>query len=497
MHRKPHIPIAFLLILLASWGLMLINIELPWWEQGSDNGAWISGVVRNYDRYGAVNIGFVQILNYEPATPDTYEYYMHHPPMIVWQTYVTRQLFGFHEASFRYLAAIMTLISSVAMYVLIRRLTHNESQALWGMALYAFTPMMLFYGRMPDHEAPALAFVLLLFAVLVNLSIRVTRARLLACTLLIFLCAWTAWAVLIFIGLAGVWLLWLNPKRNWKMFLGFGMVAIASVVLLITYYQSQYPDTINDLMSVFVHRTSNQELSRGSANFTFVEFLWQNFIHILLLFTPSLLFLMGIGWIFARGRGTRRTNGMIIALLGSALVYFLVFRNATYIHNYYKIYLAPFLALSASFAMVAHQAYRGRKQRVTSAVMRGFILGGIITGGFSFGLFHQSAVRPQLEEARALLAEQSQAGDFIYTNLDYGVKPLAFYSSTIMDGNRTPETILSRLESDTEFAYLYCDTENDEDIEFTIPDVLAAYEAVASETCFYIRFDDGTDKQGE
>lgn len=488
MQHKPRIPVTFLLILLASWGLMLVNIELPWWEQGGDNGAWISGVVRNYDRYGALDIGLVQILNYEPATPDTFEYYMHHPPMIVWQTYFTRQLFGFHEASFRYLAAIMTLISSVAMYVLIRRLSRNETQALWGMAIYAFTPMMLFYGRMPDHEAPALAFVLLLFAVLVNLSIRVTRARLLACIVLVFLCAWTAWAVLIFIGIAGIWLLWLNPKRNWKMFLGFGVVTVGSVILLIVYYQSQYADTINDLLAVFVHRTSNQELSRGSASFTLVEFLWQNFIHILLLFTPSLLFLMAIGWIAARWRGDRRANGLIIALLASALVYFLVFRNATYIHNYYKIYLTPFLALSASYAMVAHQPYRGRKQRVTSAVMRGFILGGIITGGFSFGLFHQSAVRPQLDEARALLAEQSQVGDRIFTNLDYGVKPLAFYSSTIMDGNRTPETILSYLESDTKFAYLYCDTEQDDEIEFTVPDSLQSFEAVASETCFYVRF---------
>lgn len=487
MHRKPRVPIALLIILLASWGLMLINIDLPWWEQGSDNGAWISGVVRNYERYGALDIGFVQILNFEPATPDTYDYYMHHPPLIVWQTYVTSQLFGFHEASFRYLATIMTLISSTAMYVLIRRLTRNELQALWGTAIYAFTPMMLFYGRMPDHEAPALAFGLLLFAVLVNLSYRVTPYRVLAIVVLIFLCAWTAWAILIFIGLAGVWLLWLNPKRHWRLFLGFGFVTIGAIVLLITYYQSQYADTINDLLTVFVYRTSDQQLSRGSASFTMLEFLWQNFIHVLSLFTPSLLFLMGIGWALARGRGTRRANGMLIVLLGSALVYFLVFRNATFIHNYYKIYLTPFFALSASFAMVAHQSYRGRKRRVTSAIMQGFMVGGVITGGFFFSLLHQSADRPQLEEARTLLAEQSQAGDRIYTNLDYGVKPLAFYSSTLMQGNRTPDHIVSQLESDAEFAYLYCDVDYD-GAEFILPEILQSYEHIKSDTCFYIQF---------
>lgn len=490
MHRKPHIPIALILILLASWGLMMINIDLPWWEQGGDNGAWISAAVRNYDRYGAANIGFLQILNFEPVTsPDEYQYYMHHPPLIVWQTAITSALFGLNELSFRYLAAVMTLISTVAMYVLIRRLTRNESQALWGCALYAFTPMMLFYGRMPDHEAPALAFVLLVFAVIVNLSYRVTPARLLGVVVLAILCSWTAWAVLIFIGMAGLWLLLVNPRKNMRVFLALGLVTIGAVVVLIAYYQSQNPETINDLLSVFVHRTSDQRLSRGSASFTTGEFLWQNFIHIVSLFTPSLLFLSIIGWILAGKHGSHRTHMMIIALLLAALTYFLVFRNATYIHNYYKIYLAPFFALTASFAMVAHQPYRGRKQRVISAAMRGFIVGGVVAGGFFFMLLHESAVRPQLDEVRDLLANQTQAGDHINTNLDYGIQPLAYYSSTVIQGNREPEQIESLLLSDQKFAYLYCDT-TDKETEFVLPDVLADYDYVESESCFYFAFDE-------
>jgi hypothetical protein len=58
-----------------------------------------------------------------------------------------------------------------------------------------------------------------------------------------------------------------------------------------------------------------------------------------------------------------------------------------------------------------------------------------------------------------------------------------------MDGNHTPEAIVAYLESDTEFAYLYCDTEDDDAAEFIVPDSLQSFETVASETCFYIRFE--------
>jgi len=484
---KPKLSVGFVLILLVSWGLMMINIDLPWWEQGGDNGAWISAAVRNYDRLGATNISFLQILNFEPPTnPDTYYVYIHHPPMIVWQTATTSALFGFHELSFRYLAAIMTLISTAGMWVLLRRLTRNPAQTFWGTALYALTPMMLFYGRMPNHEAPALAFLLLLLPALVNLSHRINRRDLILMIVFTVLCAWTAWAVLIFIGMAGLWLLWLNPKRNWKLFLALGVTAVIGIGSLIGYYQAVYPETITDLLDVFVFRTSNQSLSRGSATFTFTEFLWQNFIHSISLYTPSLLILSALGMWLSGKRADRRTGGMIIILFLSAVAYFLVFRNATYIHNYYKIYLAPALALSASFTMIAYQQHRGRKRIWMRASAQGLILGGIATGGFFFALLHQSAVRPQLDEIRTLLAEQTEIGDRVFSNIDYGVSPLSLYASVDMDGNVLPETIVSRLESTDGFYYLYCDTGDEED--FTAPLELDTYAPVTSETCFLYNF---------
>lgn len=487
MSKHPRIPFALLGILIVSWGLMMINIDLPWWEQGSDNGAWISAAVRNYDRLGADNTRLLPILNFEPVTnPDDYYTYINHPPIIVWQTAITSALFGFNEMSFRYLASMMTLISTAGFYVLLRRLTHNQTQALWGTALYALTPMMLYYGRMPDHEAPALAFVMILFTALVNLAHRINRRDFVILLIATFLCAWTAWAVIIFIGFVGLWFLWLNPRRNWKIFLALALATVGSLALLIGYYQAVYPATITELLDQFVFRSSNQSLSRGSATFTMTEFLWQNFIHIVSLYTPSLLFLSGLGIWFTRKRADRTTIGMIVILFLSALTYFLVFRNATYIHNYYKIYLAPALALSASFAMIAHQTYRRRARRITSAVMQGFIVGGVVTGWFFFSLLHQSADRPQLDEMRQLLADHTQAGDTVLTNVDYGISPLSLYASVDIQGNRTPDNILQLIDNNTEFVYLYCDTGDLE--EFVIPDALSAYEAIESESCFVYSF---------
>lgn len=484
--RQPRISFLLIVILLVSWGLMLINLDAPWWEQGGDNGAWISSAVQNYQRYGALELGLMQVLNYEPSTPAHYDYYSHHPPIIVWQTALASATYGFRELSFRYSAAIMTLISTVALYLLVRRLT-NEKQALWATALYAFTPMMLFYGRMPDHEAPALAFGLLLFAVVVNTSHKITRARLFAICLLTFLCAWTAWAILIFVGYLGLWVLWLNPKRNWRVFLLIGGVAVGSVVVLLLYYQSQWSEAIPDLLDVFFFRTGNQQLSRNSGTFTFGEYLWQNFIHIISLYTPSMLFLVVIGWLFAWKRGNRRTKSMIVVLMISAITYFLVFRNATYIHNYYKIYLAPAFALSASYAMIAGSYYFGRKRRVISAIMQGFLLGGIITGGFFFGLLHQSAVRPMLDVSRALLAEYSEPGDIVYTNLDYGIRPLSLYAEIALNDTTEPVEIIALADDGRTFDYLYCNADNVEDFE--LPAELESYDVIEREMCFYVQIE--------
>lgn len=487
MKKPQQIPLFLILILLVSWGLMTINLNLPWWEQGGDNGAWISATVRNYDREGALNVGLLQILNYEPTTPEKYTVYAHHPPIIVWQTAIARQLFGFHEMSFRYVAAVMTLISTVGMYVLLRRLTHNTTQTLWGTALYAFTPMMLFYGRMPNHEAPALAFILLLLPVIVNLSRRITRFQLILMVIFTVLCAWTAWAALIFVGFAGLWLLWTNPHRHWKVFLGLALTAFLAVIVLIGYYQSQYPNTIHALLEAFVFRTSNRELDRGSTAFTLFEFIWGNLAHIILLFTPSLLILSAIGCFTSYQRANRQSQAMILALLVSALTYFLVFRNATYIHNYYKIYLAPVFAMLASYAMVTYQAYFERKRRLLMAMTQGLVLGGLITGGFAFALFHQSAYRPQLDEIRDLLAEYTEAGDRIYSNIDYGRNPLSFYASAPLTINTIPQQILTLASDNSSFSYVYCDI-NGDNSEFVSPDSLVDYEYIESETCLYYEF---------
>lgn len=481
--NKAHISVVLLVILLLSWALMMINIATPWWEQGSDNGAWISAAVRSYERYGFFEIGGLQVLNFEPATAENFEYYTHHPPIIVWSTALASAFFGFHELSFRYVAAVMTLISTVAMYVLSRRLVSHH-QALWATGFYALTPMMLYFGRMPNHEAPALAFALLFLAVLVNASRKLTRTRIFALSLLAILCAWTAWAVLIFVGFGALWFLWRNPKKHWKVFLLLGVITVLSVVILLAYYQSQWDQAVPDLLDTFIWRTGNQQLDRSSAVFTWGEFLWKNFIHLVTLMTPSLLILNLIGIIFVVKYDKPATRGMVFVLLISALTYFLLFRNATFIHNYYKIYLSPAMALIASSAMVGWRVFAGRKGRAFSAAMGGLVVGAVITGAFLFNLLHLSADRPLMDSARASMEAHTQAGDTLYTNLDYGISPLSLYASVLMEGEKSPDDVIDLAETIESFIYMYCNL--DEVENFELPQSLADFETVQDEDCFFV-----------
>lgn len=59
-----------------------------------------------------------------------------------------------------------------------------------------------------------------------------------------------------------------------------------------------------------------------------------------------------IGIIPALRVKNRLQQTTILALAASGLAYILVFRGASYVHDYYKIYLIPFMAITAAYVVV-------------------------------------------------------------------------------------------------------------------------------------------------
>lgn len=362
MTRK--FPFPLILVLLAAWLFLTLNIGGRWVGHQDANGAWISLAVRNYHWHGFLTLN--GIIDQNPDMIGAVSPYLHHPPLAVWLFALPTVFAGYDEAVLRFGAASCTLISGAALYVLARRLA-GRRYALWSAAFYLLTPMTAYFGRMPDHEAPALMFVIVFAAVLVNWLRRPTRRDWLVLVILTGLCAWTAWGALIVIGILGLMALFYTKRRAAVMMLG--VVALASVIALLGYFSYFYPNTANDLINAFVWRTSSASLNPEGETFTAGAYVLRIFVRLITLYTPTVCALALIGAWYARRRGL--LTGMIAALVSGGIAYVLVFRNASYIHDYYLLYLAPGLALvaGAALALLPNRAPRLLHPLVLSLVI--------------------------------------------------------------------------------------------------------------------------------
>jgi 4-amino-4-deoxy-L-arabinose transferase-like glycosyltransferase len=442
------------LLLLIVFALLTIRLDTRWTGHHDENGLWISSAIRSYELYGAAEVNYLQVTNAGPAAPETYRYYVHHPPLIVWSGALLSQLTGYagadrpHEAVVRLVAVYATMIHLAAFYVVVRRL-YNPRWALWVTALYTLTPMILYFGRMPNHEPLALAFIMPFVAIYINWLRRPTTVRWVSMALLAALAMWTAWgAAFIFAGL-GMAALWLGNGKQRRQIIALGGVTVAFTLAVPLFYEFQRSGSIQDLIDAFFFRTSNQEFSQGSDDFTAPQFVLVVFGHLLQRtgFAIPLLGFVGL-WIVARREDNMR-RGVIFGLVGGALAYILVFRNASFIHDYYKIYFMPGLTLAASVAIVAAFASRPRGyRRLYRPLVVSLVIVSLFSNAYFFVLLHRSGegtltmplstdiaalTTPDDRIASNLQRENTGVEYYAFRNIRWEVSPEAFLDTPALD----------------------------------------------------------------
>lgn len=433
MARK--FPWLVILVLLVAWSLLSIRIGAAWFGHQETNGAWISLAVRNYQLHGFRELNGLVDTNSDPTGAVTP--YTHHPPLIVWLSAALVLPVGYSEALLRFLAAGCTLISAAAFYGLARRLA-GQQFALWCTAFYLLTPMMAYFGRMPDHEAPALMFTLLFALVLVSWLRSPTRQRWWLLAGLVALTAWTAWGGLVVIGMLCVMALFYTRRRLAVIMLG--VVAVGAVIALLGYYQIAYADAIPDLINTFIWRSSASSLEPGSVAFTASDYVLRVIVRLIVLYTPAVCLLALVGvWLRLRRRGLLR--GMILAWLAAGLAYILLFRNASYIHDYYLIYLTPGLALlaGAGVALIPRRAPR----LLRPVVMALAVVTLPATIYYLGQIYRGSDAELGLEFAQAI-HNATAPGDLILSNVPNPGAPIEFYAERLINWGIMPDAAAQR-----------------------------------------------------
>lgn len=408
-------------LLLLAWAFLLIGINDTWTGHNSAAGTWLSASIHHWKEQGLATFNYLPVYNDNlgPTDPETANYYVHHPPLMVWGVGLMANFIGFDEfpsqLAIRFLPISATLFSICAYYVLVRRLL-GHSLAYLAMGLYAFTPMVLYYGRMPGYEQIIPALVLLYTAVFINWLRQPTHTRTIFLGILAVLSMWTAWVAVFYLAALGVVTLVYGSHRQRLQMILIGAITVFATLLIPVMYEMLHPGTIQDMIDVFKFRVSNREAGPASDPISLVAFIENILEHTLMFLSFGVVILGVYGLRLLPGRGSFVLR-IALALLVVPFAYLLAFRNAFFFHDYYKTHFLPVLALSATLTIQSgwNARRRGRERFAKPLVLSIMLCSYIVAAGWLL-LLHQSNDNPFSAQLIQELPQYTQAEDRILSN---------------------------------------------------------------------------------
>lgn len=464
-------------LLLAAWALLTINLGARWYGHQDANGQWISAVMRNYALYGAAEMNFMPVINAGPIESEADFMYNLHPPLMLWLIALLTVPAGLSEAVVRFVPICFTLLGIALFYALSRRL-YSAQQARWSAALFTFTPMLLYFGRMPNYEAFTVPLLLAYVVALYDWLRQPTRTAWSALMILSWLTAWVDYAVL-FLTAAFALLAWFSvpPKRRLAVVIIAAMPFIATLAH-VAFYAYQWNGVIAALLDRFVWRTSSVAMQAETGAFSAFDYSFKTFVRLVILYTPAGVFLGVVGAGMAARRRWDWGAKIMFTWLGGAFAYLLFFRNASFIHDYYFVYLAPPLALAASVALLASRGRRRWQGYLRAAALSAGVVS-LIFGASFFSQMHQSADKPERTALIESVRAHTRQDDVILSNLTLDYPVIDYYAFRNLTYFVEPEQALERAET-ARVIYLYCGGE--------LPAALAAHTPYAEAAgCAYFR----------
>jgi len=343
--------------------LLALDITEPWTGSYDANGALFSTAARNCLRYGLIATRGGQVANGGQLTPDRFRFYAHHPAGLSLTIAASFALLGEAEWSARLVPIAFTLGAAALLYLVARELA-GAWAGFFAALVFVAQPMVAFYGRMPDHEAPAAFFALLLTWLYLRWARHQRRGW------LIGLCAAA------FVGVSYAWIVAVMPwlllayhvrvkRRGWRWMLApvvagfFGFVHVLIHVALL--------GELGGLWDALVYRLGSAAGDRGvGASFGFVDFLARQGAYAATCYGLTAL-LTGLAWLGLRWRRDRAAALLVVALLAFALANVVGFKQGAYVHIYYQFYLALPLALAAGLGFDALRQAAARRRWLLAA----------------------------------------------------------------------------------------------------------------------------------
>lgn len=356
---------------LGAW-LLGLDVAEPWTGSYDANGALFSTVGRNYLRYGLVATRGGQVVNGGQLAPERFRFYSHHPPGLPLALAASFAAFGSSEWSARLVPIACALGAAVLLYVVAVELG-GAWAGFFAMLVFVTQPMVAFFGRMPDHEAPGALFAAALVALYLRWRREPRRAWLVWMCAAAFAGVWFAWVVA-----AVPWLLlgadWLARGRKARSLWAPAAMAVAGALAVMAHI-ALLEGGLGELWQALVHRLGSRASDRAGASFGAMAFLGKQGSYFVVGYGWAAT-VAALAWVAGVGRGRRSDTLVVAALAAFGLFNVVGFRQGAYVHIYYQFYLALALALAAGLALrpTAVPPWLRRPWTVGAVVLAGVII---------------------------------------------------------------------------------------------------------------------------
>ena len=313
------------------------------------NGGFYSQIARNY-----LNLGLV-ITKLGQFTGGGY--YTHYPPLFPLTLALAFKLFGVSDLVARVVPAVFTLGYLILLVVIARKLKFSRLGSLAALAVAA-SPMVRYFSLMPSQEAMIVFFSFLSLNFYLDLGKQPNRPNLikfLIATALNGLTGWAGYFLYPFIFLhAAIF----KPRLKRAAALSLGVLVATFALHLIHVFWLTGSFTGGGLLEALLLRlnltSTLDSVDPRSASFTLKGYLIQE-VRWLTVYYTRILAAAGLIFLLAQLKNLKRLTALtpqasiILVLFLFGLAYPVIFSNVVYIHEYFNIFLLPFLALSFSW----------------------------------------------------------------------------------------------------------------------------------------------------
>ena len=404
------------LVLLYTAGFRLIVLDRPFDYDAEGASASQYGILaRNYLRFDWTDTRGMPVLTVGQHAAAPVVLYPDHPPLVPLFIAPFYAGFGVGEWQTRLPISLMTVVAVYVLYRLLA-LTATRRAGVVAAAVFAATPMILYFGGMPDViGTPLILFILL--SVLGYLRFHreprlSTFVPFVAAFVLASLCDWPAYVIVpVFLAhFVGT-----QPRSEWPWILAFGGAACALFVAVYVYIALATQSSWTWMLPLFARHSA----LGGVASFTPMQWLGMAFdlnrmLHTLVLMVACGMWLVMFGLRFRRPQGGATVARLLLAW-GVACI--MIGMTAAYNHQFVWMFLTPGIAVST--ALLIERLFRITEQYRVAPITRVGVAFGVVmfatwTASTTFGRLYptmRTAPFTPMEMGQAIQAAAPDPGD--------------------------------------------------------------------------------------